>query len=166
MTSQAGISNSTLLFRTSQLGNFHNQENPMDIDNNSEDRFCCTNTNSTDDPRQFGELFTHGRVGGGWSYKESSRRHSSWPISFRNKRTSSIERSTLLWHRDERSAHQDESPLDRVKSPIEDFRSQHTYLSYSRHMEISKTRHERSPRPILWSFSDANTLRYDESPWH
>ena len=35
----------TLLFRTSQLGNFHYQENPMDIDNNSEDSFCCTNTN-------------------------------------------------------------------------------------------------------------------------
>ena len=52
-----------LLFRTSQLRNFHNQENPMGIDNNSEDSFCCANANSTDDPRQFGELFTHGRVG-------------------------------------------------------------------------------------------------------
>ena len=30
-----------------------------------------------------------------------------------------------------RAAHQYESPLDRVKSPIEDFRSQHHYLSYS-----------------------------------
>ena len=121
----------------------------MDIDNNSEDSFCCTNTNSTDDPRQFGELFTHGRVGEDGHTKS----HLGDIVPDRSlsgiKRTSSIERSTLLWHRDERSAHQDESPLDRVKSPIEDFRSQHPYLSYSRHMEISKTRHERTPRPIL-----------------
>ena len=115
----------------------------MDIDNNSEDSFCCANANSTDDPRQFGELFTHGIVGEDGHTKS----HLGDIVPDRSlsgiKRTSSIERSTLLWHRD------DESPLDRVKSPIEDFRSQHPYLSYSRHMEISKTRHERSPRPIL-----------------
>ena len=32
-------------------------------DNNSEDSLCCPNPNSTADPRQFGELFIHGRVG-------------------------------------------------------------------------------------------------------
>ena len=90
-----------LLFRTSQLRNFHNQENPMGIDNNSEDSFCCANANSTDDPRQFGELFTHGRVGEDGHTKS----HLGDIVPDRSlsgiKRTSSIERSTLLWHRDE-----------------------------------------------------------------
>ena len=73
----------------------------MCIDNNSEDSFCCANANSTDDPRQFGELFTHGRVGEDGHTKS----HLGDIVPDRSlsgiKRTSSIERSTLLWHRDE-----------------------------------------------------------------
>ena len=66
-----------------------------------------------------------------------------------------------------RAAHQYESPLDRVKSPIEDFRSQHPYLSYSWRSprQDLKDLHDRfydpSPMLTLYSMMDLFDIRID-----